>query len=281
MLKTRVITALILFPLAVYTILFLSNDTFSAVVGLMMLIAAYEWAGFVGFPSKLAKMAFVVLVAITLYSLWLVNFILSSSVMNSIAAGFWFLSLLLIFKFPSSARLWKNNPLIIAILGMILLTLTWYSLISIHGISSLEFSQVSISGPYLVFSVMMLVWSADTGAYFSGKRFGKQKLAPEVSPGKSIEGVYGGLLLAIFVATFFTFWHSGDFRDYLNIIGITIVTVIFSIVGDLMESMFKRQTGIKDSGNLLPGHGGLLDRIDSVTAAAPVFFIAISLVYQV
>ena len=103
-------------------------------------------------------------------------------------------------------------------------------------------------------------------------------MAPKVSPGKSIEGVYGGLLLAIFVAILFTLWHGGELQDYLRIISITFVTVVFSIIGDLMESMFKRQAGIKDSSNLIPGHGGFLDRIDCVIIAAPFIFIYLQIV---
>lgn len=277
MLISRVLTALILFPLAVYGILFLENDAFALVVGIIMLLGAYEWAGFAQFPSRLAKLAFVVIVATSIYSLWLMNFAISSDVMNTTAGIFWLFCLLLVLAYPGSSVLWKDKTLVIAIIGIVLLTLTWYSLISIHAIPEMDFAQVRISGPYLVLSVMMLVWIADTGAYFSGKRFGKNKLAPKVSPGKSREGVYGGVLLALMAALIFTFWHQGEMDDYQRIIIITIITVVFSVVGDLMESMFKRQAGIKDSGNILPGHGGIMDRIDSVTAAGPVFFIAITM----
>ena len=160
------------------------------------------------------------------------------------------------------------------------MTITWYAVISIHAISTVKFAEIFISGPYLLLSALMLIFAADTGAYFSGKRFGKNKLAPQVSPGKSIEGALGGLLLALVMAILFTLWCGGVLQDYLNIIAITVVTVIFSIIGDLMESMFKRQADIKDSSNLLPGHGGILDRIDSITAAVPVFYIALSLMYS-
>ena len=279
MLKLRVITALILFPLAVCGILFLSNNSFAAFVGLIMLVGAYEWAGFAKFPSLPAKMAYVILVATILFSLWLINFILSVNFMNGLAAVFWLFALILLFGYPGSARFWSGKPAIIAIMGLFLLTLTWYAVISIHAITEFEFAQTHISGPYLLLSALMLIFAADTGAYFSGKRFGKNKLAPKISPGKSIEGVVGGLMLALVMSVLFTLWHGGSSQDYLHIIGITIVTVIFSVIGDLTESMFKRQANIKDSSNLLPGHGGILDRVDSITAAGPIFFITLSLIY--
>ncbi len=279
MLKLRVITALVLLPLALYAILFLDNQSFTAVIGVVTLIAAYEWAGFAKFPSVLAKLAYVVIVATVIYSLWLINFVISPMVMNAVSAGFWLLALLLIFAYPGSASFWKDRPPMIAVLGLILLTMTWYSLTAIHAISAVQIGEGQITGPYLLLSVMMLVWAADTGAYFSGRRFGKNKLAPAISPGKSREGVYGGMLLALFIALVFALWNKAGMQDYLYITGISLVTVVFSVAGDLMESMFKRQANLKDSGNILPGHGGILDRIDSVTAAAPVFYIALSLTY--
>ncbi len=279
MLKLRVITALVLFPFAVYGILFLSNDYFAALTGFIILLGAYEWAGFAKFPSVLSKLAYVVIVGTIIFSIWLVNFLLPLSVLNTLASAFWLYALILVLGFPASARFWTNKSLIIAVMGIFLLSITWYALISIHAIESLKFAQISITGPYLVFSVMMLIWAADTGAYFSGKRFGKNKLAPKISPGKSIEGVYGGLALAIIITCLFAVWAGAGAQDYLHIIGLTAIVVIFSIVGDLTESMFKRQADIKDSGHILPGHGGILDRIDGVTAAAPVFCIILSWLY--
>ncbi len=280
MLKLRVITALILFPLAVSGILFLSNNTFAAFVGLIMLFGAYEWAGFAKFPSLASKIAYVFIVATILFSIWLINFMLSSSAMNITAGTFWLFALLLIFGYPGSTKLWSGKTVVIAVMGLFLLTFTWYAVISVHAISNLKFADIFISGPYLLLSSLMLIFAADTGAYFSGKRFGKNKLAPKVSPGKSIEGALGGLALALLMAIVFTLWNGGVLQDYLYVIGITFVTVSFSIIGDLMESMFKRQANIKDSGNLLPGHGGILDRIDSITAAVPVFFITLSQIYS-
>ena len=279
MLKLRVITALILFPLAVSAILFLSGPAFAAFVGFIVLLGAYEWAGFARFPTVLARMAYVLIAATIIFSLWLMNFVLSASVMNNLAMAFWLFAVILLAGFPDHFKFWRTTNLLVAIIGLLLLVLTWYALISIHAIEALPFAQTSISGPYLVLSVMMLVWIADTGAYFSGKRFGKNKLAPKISPGKTIEGVLGGLILAIIVVCLFTLYHGGNVQDYLYITAISTISVIFSVIGDLMESMYKRQANIKDSGNLLPGHGGILDRIDSITAAGPIFFIALSSLY--
>ncbi len=280
MLKLRIMTVLVLFPFTLYCILFLSNDFFALVMGGVILIAAYEWAGLAGFPTPLTKMAFVAIVATILYSFWLINFLLSSDLMNLIAAVFWFFNAILVFKYPQSAFLWKDKPAISAIMGIILLLLTWYALISIHAIEGLQFAQQTIKGPYIMLFCMMLIWAADTGAYFSGRRFGRKKLALKISPGKSWEGVYGGLILSVSVASICTMIYQGSFQDYANIMIITFATVIFSVLGDLMESMFKRQAGVKDSGKILPGHGGMLDRIDGVIAAVPIFFIAISQLYK-
>ncbi len=281
MLKLRVITALILFPLAVSGILFLSNEAFAAFVGIIMLFGAYEWAGFAKFPSMPSKLAYVTVVATILFSIWLINFILSVNFMNGMAAFFWGFALLLVIAYPGSSRFWSGKAVIVSIMGLFLLTITWYSVVSLHAVTELQFAHGHISGPYLLLSALMLIFAADTGAYFSGKRFGKNKLAPKISPGKSIEGVIGGLLLALSMSLLFTLWHRGGLHDYLSIFGLTFITVFFSIIGDLMESMFKRQADIKDSSHLLPGHGGILDRIDSITAAVPVFFITLSLLYPI
>ena len=126
-------------------------------------------------------------------------------------------------------------------------------------------------GNYLIVAVMVLVWGADIGAYFSGRAFGKRKLAPQVSPGKSWEGVLGGLLTCLLIALAVGLSrHWGVVELVLALAG-TLLLVMVSVVGDLTESMFKREAGIKDSSNLLPGHGGILDRIDSLTAAIPLF----------
>ncbi len=126
-------------------------------------------------------------------------------------------------------------------------------------------------GAKLVMFVCLLVWAADSGAYFAGKSFGKRKMAPAVSPNKTIEGLVGGIITAVIVAWIFADLFDIQFTSPFHMIVITLVTVVISVLGDLVESMFKRVSGVKDSSNLIPGHGGILDRIDSLTAAFPVF----------
>jgi phosphatidate cytidylyltransferase len=132
-------------------------------------------------------------------------------------------------------------------------------------------------GPWLIVYMFLMVWGADTGAYFAGKRFGKRKLMPHVSPAKSWAGI-GGAALAVLLVSMITqqylhFSQNLSFGIYI----LALVLLFVSVVGDLTESMFKRQCGIKDSGSILPGHGGIMDRIDSLTAAAPVFALCLIL----
>jgi phosphatidate cytidylyltransferase len=136
------------------------------------------------------------------------------------------------------------------------------------ALARLQTSEGIARGPLLVFFLALLVCAADVGAYFAGRRFGRHKLAPRVSPGKTWEGAAGGAVVVALVA-----W-IGALRFDLPVLammafGIGIATV--SVIGDLTESMFKRAAALKDSGGILPGHGGMLDRLDSVTAAAPLY----------
>ncbi len=278
MLIARILTALVLLPLVIYAILFLTNSQFALVFAVVILLAAYEWSNFIKLSTQTYKYLFVILIALLLGLLWLMRDAVSVALINFFTIIFWVFALYLIMYYPKSAHWWKNRPILIALIGVVLLSLTWSALVSIHAIHDFKIAKVTLSGPLLVLFVMILVWAADTGAYFSGRQWGKHKLAPLISPGKSTEGVYGGLFFALSIACGFVWWHDGEMADYVTVLLITLFTVSFSVIGDLMESMFKRQSGLKDSGQLLPGHGGILDRIDSLTAAGPVFLLLYTLV---
>jgi phosphatidate cytidylyltransferase len=154
----------------------------------------------------------------------------------------------------------RVNPALAAIAGVLALVPAWLALV--------QLSQVPARAPSYLLFVLVLVFAADIGAYFAGRNFGRLKLAPRVSPGKTWEGVLGGLISAALVAVVGAHWFALPLARFLPLC--TAVAAV-SIVGDLTESMFKRYAGLKDSSNLLPGHGGILDRIDSLTAATPVF----------
>ena len=147
-------------------------------------------------------------------------------------------------------------------------------LMMVPGYAALNVMKQSADGGFWIFLLFMLIWSADAGAYFAGKLLGRRKLAPRVSPGKSWAGLYGGLFVALLLAAGLITWKETSML--LTPVGMTLlggcgVVVLVSVLGDLTESMFKRHRGVKDSGNLLPGHGGMLDRIDGLLAASPVF----------
>jgi phosphatidate cytidylyltransferase len=259
MLKQRIITALILLPIALGGFFLLEGTGFALFIGLVVIMGAWEWARLAGFTAQSARVAYAALVAVLLFFMHvlpgLAPWVLGAAVL------WWLLATFLVLTYPRTSEHWASAACKLVI-GLLILLPAWQGLILI---------KQQPLGNWLIMAVMVLVWGADVGAYFSGKAFGKRKLAPHVSPGKSWEGVYGGLLLSLLIAAV-----VGFVRDWtgvqmlLGLIGAAIV-VFISVVGDLTESMFKRQSGIKDSSNLLPGHGGVLDRIDSLTAAIPVF----------
>jgi phosphatidate cytidylyltransferase len=259
MLKQRIITALILLPIALCGFFLLEGAGFALFIGLVVITGAWEWARLAGFAAQPARLAYATLVAVLLFFMHvlpgLAPWVLGAAVL------WWSLATFLVLTYPRTSEHWASAACKLVI-GLLILLPAWQGLILI---------KQQPLGNWLIMAVMVLVWGADVGAYFSGRAFGKRKLAPQVSPGKSWEGVYGGLLLSLLIAAV-----VGFVRDWtgvqmlLGLIGAAIV-VFISVVGDLTESMFKRQSGIKDSSNLLPGHGGVLDRIDSLTAAIPVF----------
>ena len=266
MLKHRLITASLLIPLVIWGIFGLSTfPAFAVVIGLFVSLGVLEWTRLIGLDKqKQYQNSYLIIIIALLFA--------SYAVMQS---GFLFTLLLLasvswwtvqIFNLPSyegELGFGENSTLKNLWTGIYLLVPTWISLMFLH--------QLPEIGPGLVLLLLLLIWTADSGAYFAGRKFGKNKLAPLISPGKTKEGAYGAFAASGIVAFIGGLWLDLGFFQFIFFIVLSLIVVIYSIGGDLLESVYKRRAGVKDSGALLPGHGGVLDRIDSLMSAAPVF----------
>lgn len=259
MLKQRIITALILLPIALCGFFLLNGGYFALFIAAVVTLGAWEWARLAGLEGQGSRCGFAAVVAGLLAILYLspalAPFVLAAAVL------WWALATRLVLTYPESCVHWQGTVRRLLI-GLLVLLPAWQGLVYIKALPL---------GNWLILAVMVLVWGADVGAYFTGRAFGKRKLAPQVSPGKSWEGVYGGLALCLVLTLVVGLSYDFTARQLLGALVAAAVVVFISVVGDLTESMFKRRAGIKDSSNLLPGHGGVLDRIDSLTAAIPVF----------
>ena len=269
MLKQRVITALILAPLALWMVLQMPTEYLALVFAVILMLGGREWATLSGLTRPAGQLAFVLclmgclaaaalLMRRTDWAPWL----LGGSMV------WWLLVLVRLSRFRGGSQS-TGFSLPTALEGLIVLVPVWLALVLIHRLPG--------DGPWLLVFLLVLIWSADIGAYFSGRRWGRVKLAPHVSPGKTREGVYGAMAGALLCGLALAWWQGSGFQSASLALLLCLVTALFSVLGDLFESLHKRQRGMKDSGNLLPGHGGVLDRIDSLTAAAPVFLLGLLL----
>ncbi len=257
MLRQRVITALVLAPFVFLVILWVPHALTAAVLALLVIAGAWEWSAFPGFTQYSARLAYVAFIAMCVVATWYIG--VDSAQLDLLlyaALTWWVLALLWIALAPG-----KVNRLTAVVAGVFVLVPVWLALVRLHA-----------QGPQLLLFLLMLVVAADIGAYFAGRAFGKHKLAPKVSPGKTWEGVFGGLAAAALMAAVGVWWFNMNAVPFM---ALCIVVAVASVIGDLTESLFKRHAGLKDSGSLLPGHGGVLDRVDSVTAAAPVFILGL------
>ncbi len=257
MLKQRIITALILAPLAIAAIFLLPPMGFGLLLAVVMGLAAWEWAGLSGFQGSADRTAYSLLVAAACLPVALLE-----------PAWFWMLPAipfwLLAFAWLTHSG-FRPHSLLRLLFGCAFLVATCLGITLLHQ-----------AGPWFVILVLALVAAADVGAYFAGKRFGRHRLAPTISPGKTWEGVLGGALLAATVALGAAVFM--DARQLLVFTAVCTLAAVLSVGGDLVESILKRHAGVKDSGRLLPGHGGLLDRMDSLLVATPVLVLGLGLI---
>lgn len=282
MLKYRLMTTGVLIPLVVAAIFLLPMLIFTLIAFILCMLAAWEWAKLVGFDSRLQRIWLVIL-----YSFLMVIIIMSvrtdhCAIPPPLVRGllwsslaWWVAAFILVILYPRSSIIWKNSYFLRLLFGILTIIPFFLGIIALRNPSS---EANSFSHAWRLLYVILLACGTDSGAYIFGKLFGQHKLAPQVSPSKTWEGLMGGLMTTALSA-----WMLSKYAplsmEPLTLIACSTIAVLASVVGDLTESMFKRAAGIKDSGHLMPGHGGILDRIDSLTATVPVFACLILLVF--
>ena len=269
MLWQRIATAFVLAPLVAIGILYLDTGVLAVVLGVVVLLGALEMARLANQEQRWRQFVFVLLVALALWSAW--NYMQPHHLayLQWAAAVWWVVvSLTLVVRRAELPRVHADRPVILLLGGLLLVT-AWSSLIDLHAGGD--------RGPVLLLFLFVLIWVADSGAYFAGRAFGKRKLSPVVSPGKTWAGVGGAGVGAVISALFLAAGGAAGGTSLAALIGLSLLVTAVSIGGDLWESRLKREAGVKDSGHLLPGHGGVLDRIDSLLAAAPVFALGAAL----
>jgi phosphatidate cytidylyltransferase len=278
LLKQRVLTAVILAPLAIAAIFYLPLAYFAALLLVIMGIGAWEWGPLMGFATN-KRRSFFVLASVSLIGglwhllppneLWKVGDLTANATyILWLAVAWWGTSAILTLVYPRFSSFWSSHRSIRGVFGWLTLIPAWLAFMVLR---SSHYSTDPYHGAQLIMFLFLMVWSADIGAYFVGKSVGKRKLLPNVSPGKTLEGFVGGVFTAcllVYIAGNIIGWTS---EQNTIVLMVTIVITTISVLGDLNESMFKRQAGVKDSGTILPGHGGVLDRIDSLTATAPIY----------
>ena len=267
-LAQRLLTAAFLIPLFSIIVLKLPTFYFSLLIALVVFVATWEWGKLVQL-SPAAWTIFILVVAATAGLVTADKITPSETRIICFAAMVWW----------GAAAVWvirfrANVPQIISpwrglIAGCLVLLPSFISLSAIH--------REMVSGPGYVLFLFYMIWAADSGAYFMGRRMGRHKMAPDVSPGKTWEGLAGGLTAAVIVAVIGGGLLGLSGSAMLWFVPLCVFVMLISVIGDLLESLFKRNAGVKDSGRLLPGHGGAMDRIDSITAAAPAFYLGLSL----
>ena len=263
-LTQRVITAAILAPLTVGGILVLPTPYFAVLMAAVILAGAWEWAALTGWPSVAGRLCYLAVFALALLGgEWLARSGTGLGIVLGVALAWWVVALGLVWYYQAQGGLGPGPKWLRGLAGWLVLVPPWVSLVGLHDRTG--------DGGYLVLILLVLIWSADIAAFFAGRRWGRRRLASHVSPGKSWEGVLGGLLAVLAVAVVSGVLLGLADAELLLFLILCLATALISILGDLAESVFKRQVGLKDSGRLLPGHGGVLDRIDSLTAAAPLF----------
>jgi phosphatidate cytidylyltransferase len=313
MLQQRVITACILAPLVILAVFMLPGELFSLLFSIIILIAAWEWSHLIGINEQRKKYLFLlaVLAPILFIQFWTqfleaLQYLVETGqqvlYQNAKKSGWTSISTFMEYLNVPDVRLYSGllewlviPPVIFWVLVMALIKHTPSGVLKLElsikqkawmggfvlVIAWMFFVRLRILyGPEMAMYLLALIWAADISAYFVGKKFGTTKLAPEISPGKTMAGFYGALFSAVICGIVLSLIYGFPMINASDIILLSVLTVLISIYGDLFFSVVKRQSGMKESGSILPGHGGILDRIDSLIAATPFFYAGIYLIYR-
>jgi phosphatidate cytidylyltransferase len=275
MLRQRVITALAMAGLFLAGIFFLPLAALAVAFALVVAAGAWEWAPLAGLRGAALQALYALLVLAGCAGAW---FLLplgeaprraDVQPVLGLACLWWCFALLWVRAFPGSAMIWNSRAVRMA-MGLLVLVPAW--------VAAVYLLTWPLGGVLMVLLVL-LVAASDIGAYFTGKRFGRHPLAPSVSPAKTWEGFWGGVACSVALASLLwtTLPASLDHLSLAAVVAVALATALTSVLGDLTVSMVKRESGVKDSSSLLPGHGGLLDRLDSLCGAAPTFTLGLLL----
>jgi len=267
MLRTRIITATTLLVLFILVFTLLDESQFGWVMLAVSVLAAEEW-GRLSFPSsKPKKWLFVAFISASMVAILLASPVLLEYLVLCGAAA-WLLAPLLLRRWAGQHTVVASAPLV----GLVCILPTFCAIVLLRGLSN------GAAVMFFLWAMLFAIWAADVGAYFAGKAFGRTRLAPLISPKKTWEGLFGGLALNQFIAVVFWYFYPGETPlPLVSWLVVCLLAAVFSVFGDLLVSVFKRMAGVKDSGRILPGHGGVLDRIDGVMAGSPVFVTALYL----
>ncbi|WP_159714360.1 phosphatidate cytidylyltransferase [Blochmannia endosymbiont of Camponotus nipponensis] len=278
MLRNRLISMLILIPIIIFMLFLLPIIQFSIFVFVMCLISAWEWGNMMYFSDYINRIWICVI-----FGLLCITMIIMTSQSDFycdrwrifwyffcvMSITWWILALLLILSYPDSAIFWKQSNILRVFFGILIILPFFWGILTLR-----QFHHINdnVIGSWLLLYILILIWINDSSAYIIGRTLGRRKLLESVSPKKTWEGCIGGILISTGISWLFSRKHIpfNSINPYV-IFFCSTIAIIVSIIGDLTESMFKREAGIKDSGSLIPGHGGMLDRIDSLVAAVPIF----------
>ena len=265
MLKQRIASGLVLAAFILSTVILMPTAWLALALAVIYVPLAREWARLTSLNVSARRWEYVGVVVVISLALWVVRDKAFSTIWLSMAAVAWMLVLILLANYRQEADQPPRWQRLLGLLGLLFLTAAWLAFVKLHAIHFI----------WLLY-IMVLCGVADSMAFFAGKRYGRNKLAPQLSPGKTREGLLGGLTGVLIVAVGFGLWWGFPPLQFISFLLLSIFTGLVSVEGDLFESLIKREVGAKDSGWVLPGHGGMLDRFDSHIAAAPVFFIGLN-----